>query len=118
MMEFQSVHEKWSQYGEMTTEMADVVERDLDNFLETEFSQIEQCLQKDDLETAFSRTVAMTQLVSAAANRAPRVIRKFKKWLKRLHATLHMIAQKWNAETFTISTGFPSGVTIELTWKV
>jgi hypothetical protein len=45
-------------------------------------------------------------------------IRKLREWVKRLHAGVKNAAQQVGAESFSISVGFPLGISVGVEWDV
>ena len=108
---------QWEINGVITQDEANLIYELLEPYLEHEFQQIYE-LTEADPEAALSKLVKMTNFLSAAGNKVPGIVTKLQKAIRKFQILAHKLGTKLGAESVTISVGFPSGVTVSLTWKI
>ena len=106
----------WERDGVISSEQALLVYKMLEPYLEHEFDQINQ-LTEESPEEALGVLIKTTNFVSAAGGLVPGVVTKLQKSIRKYQGHAHQLGQKLGAENVTISVGFPSGVTLGLTWN-
>ena len=109
---------KWERTGRLSQEEAITVYKSVDAFVDFQIEQISELARMSKPELAFSCLNMMTGFLSAAATKVPGIIGKLQKSIGQYQSQAHALGKKLNAESLTISVGFPSGVTIALTWKI
>lgn len=110
--------EQWESKGEMTLEMAELIDPQLDAFIEGELSEVQAAMDKQELNYAFARLSHMASFLNAAIARRPAIFKKLKKWVQRLKAVVQSLAKKLGANGFSISVGLPVGISISLSFPV
>ena len=114
-----SVLEKWKFNGEMTIDMAQVINKNIDQLMEKELEQIEKLIEEDKPDFAFVTMLLLISFINAAAAKLPSIIRKLEKWInKKLKSAVSSLAKKMGANGFSISAGFPVGVSVGLSFPI
>ena len=108
---------QWEMGGTITREEATLIFDLLEPYLEYEFELISE-LTKTDPETALAELTKMTNFFSAAANVVPGIVTRLQKSIRKYQGHAQRLGQHLGAETLTISVGFPSGVTVSLSWMI
>ena len=109
--------EQWESAGDMTSEMAAVVDRGLDEIVERKIKGIEELIDKQPY-LAFAHLMSLSIFVNAAARKRPSILKKLEKWIKAIKNTLGKVATKVGAVGFNISVGLPAGVSISLSFSI
>jgi len=113
-----NILDSWSMVGEVSESEAKFVFENLDLFVEDQFKKIAEYTQSDNPETALSLMMQMTNFLSAAGKKVPKIITKLGKKVKKYQSHANALGQKLNASSFSIAVGFPSGVTLTLSWNI
>ena len=111
------VLEKWELEGEMTIDMAQVIDENIDQFMEEELGQIKELIEEDKPDFAFVKMLRLTSFLNAGAAKLPSIIGKLEKWIKEFISALSSLAKKMGADGFSISAGF-TGVSIGLSFSI
>ena len=94
---------------------------DYENMIDKYFGEIEECYESNPdkaLGILMQTTVAINYAYfSPTSLKGPAFINRLDKWIAKLKASLLKIANVANALTYSISVGFPSGVSISVTWE-
>ena len=107
--------EEWELEGEMTIDMAQVIDENIDQFMEEELGQIKELIEEDKPDFAFVKMLRLTSFLNAGADKLPSIIGKLEKWIKEFISALSSLAKKMGADGFSISAGF-TGVSIGLSF--
>jgi hypothetical protein len=114
-----SIFEHWQTRGELSPEEAMMVEEDLDAFLDSELSRVEQNIATGgDPQVAFVQFTQITSFLSQAINRVPRILSKLPTWVNRIGGTLANLAQQLGADSYSIGVGVPLGLSFDLSFPV
>lgn len=111
----------WEETGEMDDEIADEIVERFDDLFKKEFLMIEKVLMRSDEDSgyiALSHMQFLTSAVNAIVPKKPKLVKNLKKNLKNFKSVLEKIAKNVKADSFSISVGFPSGISISLSFKV
>lgn len=108
----------WERTGEVTLETADFLMENFEIFTEERFDQISKLTANEEVEKAYSTLIGTTNFINAAASKVPGLIKKLQSVIKKYQGHLHKLAKKLGANSLSISVGFPSGVTVTLSWDV
>jgi len=109
--------EEWESKGEMNTEMAHVINDNIDQFMEEALGQIEELIEKDKPDSAFVAMLRLTSFLNAGAAKLPSIIGKLEEWINKIKFVLYSLAKKMDANGFSISAGFPIGVSVGLSFS-
>jgi len=112
------VLEKWESTGEMTIDMAQVINENIDQFMEEELEQIKRLIEEDKPDSAFVAMLRLTSFLNAGAAKLPSIIGRLEKWINKIISVLNSLANKIGADGFSISAGFPIGVSVGLSFSV
>ena len=115
--EVYSLLEEWEIKGEMTIYMAQVINENIDQFMEEELGQIEKLIEEDKPDSAFVAMLRLTSFLNAGAAKLPSIISRLEKWINKIKSVLNSLAKKIGANGFSISAGFPIGVSIGLSFS-
>jgi len=110
--------QKWEQGGVITQEDAHLIYELLEPYLEYEFNQISALSSQGEPEAGLGVLVKTTNFLSASGNKVPGIITKLQKTIKKYQGHARNLGQKLGADSLTISVGFPSGVSVSLTWAI
>ena len=103
--------------GEMTINMARVIDENIDQIMEEELGQIEKLIEEDKPDFAFVKMLRLTLFLNAGAAKLPSIIGKLEKWIKEFISVLSFLANKMEADGFSISAG-STGVSIGLSFSI
>jgi len=112
------VLEEWEFTGEMTIYMAQVINENIDQFMEEKLEQIKGLIEKDKPDSAFVAMLRLTSFLNAGAAKLPSIIGRLEKWINKIISVLNSLAKKIGANGFSISAGFPIGVSIGLSFSI
>ena len=113
-----SVLEEWESKGEMNIDMAQVINEDIDQFMEEELGRIERLIEEDKPDFAFVAMLRLTSFLNAGAAKLPSIISRLEKWINEIKFVLNSLAKKIGANGFSISAGFPVGLSIGLSFPI
>ncbi len=116
--EVYSLLEEWEIKGEMTIYMAQVINEDIDQFMEEELGRIERLIEEDKPDSAFVAMLRLTSFLNAGAAKSPSIIRRLEKWINKIKSVLNSLAKKIGANGFSISAGFPIGISVGLSFPI
>jgi hypothetical protein len=111
------VLEEWEFTGEMTNAMAQVINENIDQFMEDELGRIKEFIEKDKPDFAFVKMLRLTSFLNAGAAKLPSIIDSLEKWIKEFISALSSLAKKMGADGFSVSAGF-TGVSIGLSFSI
>ena len=112
------VLEKWELEGEMTIDMAQVINENIDQIMEEELGQIEKLIEEDKPDFAFVKMLRLTSFLNAGAAKLPSIIGRLEKWINEFISALNSLANKMGASGFSISAGMPGGISIGLSFSI
>jgi hypothetical protein len=112
------VLEEWESKGEMTIDMAQVINENIDQLMEKELEQIKELIEEDKPDSAFVAMLRLTSFLNAGAAKLPSIIGRLEKWINKIKSVLYSLAEKIGANGFSISAGFPIGVSVGLSFTV
>ena len=69
-----NILDSWSLVGDVSQREAELVFENLDRFVEDQFEKIAEYTRSDDPETALSLMMQMTNFLSAAGKKVPKII--------------------------------------------
>jgi len=110
--------EKWEFTGEMNIDMAQVINEDIDQFMEEELRQIEKLIEEDNPELAFVKMSRLTSFLNAGASMLPSIISRLEEWINEIKFVLNSLAKKMGADGYSISAGVPIGVSVGLSFPI
>lgn len=113
-----SLLEEWEIKGEMTIDMAQVINENIDQLMEKELGQIEKLIEEDKPDSAFVAMLRLTSFLNAGAAKLPSIISRLEKWINKIKSVLNSLAKKIGANGFSISAGLPIGVSIGLSFPI
>lgn len=113
-----SVLERWKFDGEMTLEMARIIEQNFDELIESELGKVDTLLSDDKPEAAFVQLTILTSFLNTGVGKLPSIIRKFENWVNKIKSTLNTLAKKLGANGFSIGVAVPVGVSIDLSFPI
>lgn len=113
-----TVLEEWESKGEMNIDMAQVINENIDQFMEEELGQIEKLIEEDKPDSAFVAMLRLTSFLNAGAAKLPSIIGKLEEWINKIKFVLNSLAKKIGANGFSISAGLPIGVSIGLSFPI
>jgi hypothetical protein len=113
-----SVLKEWEFKGEMTIDMARVIDENIDQLMKEKLGQIEKLIEEDKPDFAFVAMLRLTSFINAGAAKLPSIIRKLEKWIKKLKSVANFLAKKLGANGFSISAGLPAGVSVGLSFPI
>ena len=111
-----SVLEEWESKGEMTIDMAQVINENIDQFMEKELGKIENLIEDNKPDSAFVAMLRLTSFLNAGAAKLPSIIGRLEEWINKIKFVLNSLAKKIKADGFSISAGFPIGVSVGLSF--
>lgn len=110
--------EVWESRGEMTKEMAEVIDQEFNQLMEIELNQVETLLDKDKTDVAFTHLTCLMSFVNAASTKKPSIMRKLEKWVKRLKRAANKLGKKLGADSFSIGASIPLGISVEISFPI
>ena len=110
--------EEWEVNGEMTFDMAQVINENIDQLMEEELGQIKRLIEEDKPDSAFVAMLRLTSFLNAGAAKLPSIISRLEKWINEIKSVLNSLAERIGADGFSISAGFPIGVSIGLSFPI
>ncbi|MBA7567244.1 hypothetical protein ES708_08953 [subsurface metagenome] len=113
-----SVLEEWEFKGEMTTDMAQVINENIDQFMEKELERIKKLIEGDEPDSAFIAMLQLTSFLNAGAAKLPSIISRLEKWINEIKLVLNSLAKKIGADGFSISAGLPAGISVGLSFPI
>ena len=108
----------WERTGNVTYESADLVMERFDSYIEKQFELISKYTASGEIETAYATLIGTTNFINAAASKVPGLINKLQNVIKKYQGHLHNLAKNMGANSISISVGFPSGVSVSLSWNI
>ncbi|GAH27620.1 unnamed protein product, partial [marine sediment metagenome] len=112
------VLEEWEFTGEMTIDMAQAINENIDQLMEKELEQIKKLIEEDKPDFAFVAMLRLTSFLNAGAAKLPSIISRLEKWINKIKLVLNSLAKKIGADGFSISAGFPVGVSVGLSFSI
>jgi hypothetical protein len=112
------VLERWEYQGEMTLEMAGIIENNFDELMEHELGEINRNLSNQESDIAFARLTRLSSFINAASAKKPSIIRKLDKWVNKIKTTVNSLAKKLGAKSFSIGISMPFGLSIDLSFDI
>ena len=114
------VYEEWKSTGEMTDYMAQVINENenIDQLMEEKLGEIKELIKDEEPDFAFVKMLQLTSFLNAGAAKLPSIIDKLKEWIKKIIFVLNSLAKEMKADGFSISAGFPIGVSIGLSFPI
>ena len=112
------VLEEWELEGEMNIDMAQVINENIDQFMEEELGQIEKLIEEDKPDSAFVAMLRLTSFLNAGAAKLPSIIGRLEKWINKIKFVLSSLAKKMGANGFSISAGVPIGISVGLSFSI
>jgi len=109
--------EKWEFTGEMTIDMARVINENIGQFMEEELGRIESLIEENKPDSAFVAMLRLTSFLNAGAAKLPSIIGRLEEWINKIKFVLNSLAKKIGANGFSISAGLPIGVSIGLSFS-
>ncbi len=109
--------EEWEFTGEMTIGMARVINENIDQFMEEKLEQIKGLIEENKPDSAFVAMLRLTSFLNAGAAKVPSIIGRLEKWINKIISVLNSLANKIGADGFSISAGFPIGVSVGLSFS-
>ena len=113
-----TVLEEWESKGEMTIGLAQVINENIDQFMEEELGRIENLIEENKPDSAFVAMLRLTSFLNAGAAKSPSIIRRLEKWINKIKSVLNSLAKKIGANGFSISAGFPIGISVGLSFPI
>jgi hypothetical protein len=113
-----TVLEEWESKGEMNIDMAQVINEDIDQFMEEELGRIERLIEEGKPDSAFVAMLRLTSFLNAGAAKSPSIIGRLEKWINKIKSVLNSLAKKIGANGFSISAGFPIGISVGLSFPI
>jgi hypothetical protein len=86
--------------------------------MEKELEQIKELIEEDKPDSAFVAMLRLTSFLNAGAAKLPSIIGRLEKWINKIKSVLYSLAEKIGANGFSISAGFPIGVSVGLSFTV
>jgi len=102
----------------MTFDMSQVINEDIDQLMEEELGQIKRLIEEDKPDSAFVAMLRLTSFLNAGAAKLPSIISRLEKWINEIKSVLNSLAERIGADGFSISAGFPIGVSIGLSFPI
>jgi len=112
------VLEEWEFKGEMTIDMAQVINENIDQLMEKELEQIKELIEVDKPDSAFVAMLRLTSFLNAGAAKLPSIISRLEKWINKIKIVLNSLANKIGANGYSISAGIPIGVSVGLSFPI
>ncbi|MBA7497524.1 hypothetical protein ES704_00252 [subsurface metagenome] len=112
------VLEEWEFKGEMTIDMAQVINENIDQLMEKELEQIIKLIEVDKPDSAFVAMLRLTSFLNAGAAKLPSIISRLEKWINKIKIVLNSLAKKIGANGYSISAGIPIGVSVGLSFPI
>ena len=112
------VLEEWEFKGEMTIDMAQVINENIDQLMEKELEQIIKLIEVDKPDSAFVAMLRLTSFLNAGAAKVPSIIGRLEKWINKIKIVLNSLAKKIGANGYSISAGIPIGVSVGLSFPI
>jgi len=112
------VLEEWELEGEMNIDMVQVINENIDQFMEEELGQIEKLIEEDKPDSAFVAMLRLTSFLNAGAAKSPSIIGRLEKWINKIKSVLNSLAKKIGANGFSISAGLPIGISVGLSFTI
>jgi hypothetical protein len=113
-----SVLEEWEFKGEMTIDMAQIINENIDQLMEKELEQIKKLIEEDKPDFAFVAMLRLTSFLNAGSAKLPSIISRLEKWINEIKVVLNSLAKKMGANGFSISAGVPAGVSVGLSFPI
>ena len=112
----ESVFKAWASEGKMTIDIAREINKNIEQIMENELEEIQKLIAQNEPESAFVALLSLISLINAGATKFPSIIRKLEKWIKKMMSVAKSLAEKLGANGFSISAGFPVGVSVGLSF--
>ena len=116
-LDVNSILEEWEFKGEMTIDMAQVINENIDQLIEKELEQIKKLIEEDRPDFAFVAMLRLTSVLNAGAAKLPSIISRLEKWINKIKSVLNSLANKIGANGFSISAGLPIGISVGLSFQ-
>lgn len=105
----------WKSEGTMTAIMATTIDQEVDALLEEELARIETLVDVAP-GAAFVRLGSLISFVNDGASHRPSIVGRLEKWIPRFRDVLRKLAVELEATSFSVSVGFPPGLSIGLSF--
>ncbi len=112
------VLEKWKRGGRLTDAMLDSVARDFEELLRVEYTLVEEFAAAGRPDDATSQLLQTNAFASAVAQRRPSLVTKLGPVAADLKAAVDALAKALGAAHFSITLGFPGGISVSLTFDL
>lgn len=108
----------WERGRSLTDQDLEELHQDLEELLSAELDQIAGLANTGHAEQALGRLTRLNSFASAAAQQRPSVIGTLSAQAGKFRAALEAVARALGAVSFTLTFGFPAGISASLTFKV
>ncbi len=108
--------ETWENGGEFTSGMAQELAGNIDTVMDQGLASIET-LTAEDANAAFVDLSRLIGFINHGVSLLPSIAKRLKKWVDRLRDVVKAIAGELKAISFSISVGFPGGVSVGLAFS-
>ena len=108
--------ETWENGGEFTSGMARELADNIDTVMDQGLASIETLTAKD-ANAAFVDLSRLIGFINRGVSLLPSITGRLKKWVERLRDVVKALAVELKAVSFSISVGFPGGVSVGIAFS-
>lgn len=113
---FRNIFRDWRETGRIHFNALPRIEREYDEWMEEELAKVD-ALVNSDPEEAYLRLATNMSFLAAASQQKPSLISKLTGWLNQLKASLAKAAKGIGAASYSITVGFPFGVSVGVSFN-
>jgi len=100
------------------SEKATEVVNNFNTIMNEEFASINELVENNEPYSAYNRMIELVSFINSHGAHETSILDKLQDWLDSIRSALEGIAEKVDAESFSIGAGMPFGVSVSLSFKV
>ena len=112
------VWNEWEETGEISTELAEIIEKRLEDIIRYELNVLKELVEKDKPHRAFVKLIHMLSFLNNAIIKLPSIYKSFEKWIYQIRLTVEIIAKGMGAKEFNISFGMSQGISTSMSFQI
>jgi len=91
---------------------------DIDKIVESEIERINNLIDEEKEDDAFASLLQLTSTINLSISQKPSLVRGLEKWINKIRSALKRLAKKVGANSFSITAGFPWGVSVSVSFPI
>ena len=117
-MTITKVWNEWEETGEISKELAEIIENRLEDIIRYELNILKELVEKDKPHQAFGKLIHMLSFLNNAIIKLPFIYKSLEKWIYKIRLTVEAIAKGMGAKEFNISFGMSQGISTNIAFEI